>query len=239
MQAEEWLRKWIRYFKLYYEEGEVQKKVEVAKDIIREHIDDSIFAISGGKDSMTLLHIAVSVEPELRVHHWDYGSWFIPREIESEILENIRKVAPRCHLHVKSHPRGERESVRHEWPDFYRIYFQKLKEYNAKHHILGIRAEESRRRAVRGVVVVREHWIEVYPIFNFTWRDVWAYIFTHNVPVPHTYFSYAKLLGWERVRFATFHDKEFEKYGSLAIDGVLMWRSKHSKRLYPKASDRV
>ena len=66
--------------------------------------------------------------------------------------------------------------------------------------------------------------MEVHPIYNFTWRDVWAYVFRHNVPVPSIYIRYAKLLGWDRVRLVTFFDREFEKYGAPQIDSVLSWR---------------
>jgi hypothetical protein len=35
-------------------------------------------------------------------------------------------------------------------------------------------------------------------------------------------------MGWEKVRFVTFFDKEFEKYGSPKLDSLLAWRWKHN-----------
>ena len=39
-----------------------------------------------------------------------------------------------------------------------------------------------------------------------------------------TYDKYVAVLGWDRARFVTFFDKEFEHLGSINVDGVLMWR---------------
>jgi len=158
--------------------------------------------------------------------HWDHGPWLMPREVEREILEGIRRVAPRARLIVREYRFGRCERARSEWGSWYREFFSALEKLGFRYHLLGIRADESCRRRARGRVVEKKRWVEVHPIYHFTWRDVWAYVFRHNVPVPRVYLEYARLLGWDKVRLVTFFDREFERYGSPQIDSVLSWRWK-------------
>ena len=229
---QEWLGRWRNYFLSYYDEARVDEKVCEVIEFVEKYVDNSLVAVSGGKDSMTMLHIIYSnVSNEIMVFHWDHGSYLMPRWIENEIVKNIFKVAPKARILVKKYSFGEHPLSRIDWRPWYRAFYGVLdkltRRYSIKYHLIGIRAEESSSRRTRGRVVKRGNWAEVYPIYNFTWRDVWSYIFKHNVPVPRIYFVYAKLLGWERVRLTTFHDQEFMKYGSPNIDSYLLWREKN------------
>jgi len=224
----EGLEKDIEYFRTWYDLGRVEEKVEEAAEFASRYIDNSIISVSGGKDSMVMLHIIYNrVSKNITVFHWDHGPYLMPREVESEILENIHRTAPRARIVVKTYAHGFREEARWEYEKWYRAFFSTLTSLRARHHLLGIRADESSRRGVKGRVVRKRRWVEAYPIYNFTWRDVWAYVFRHGVPVPTVYFKYVRLLGWENVRLVTFHDKEFEKYGTTTVDSYLMWRHKN------------
>jgi phosphoadenosine phosphosulfate reductase len=230
---EEWLRRWREYFVAYYEDARVEDKVAEAAEFTRQYIDEGLVSVSGGKDSMAMLHIIVNrVKGEVHVFHWDHGPYLMPREVEKEIVENILKVAPRAHIHIRVYRRGFNERARVDWRPWYVEFFKALeeltKQLRVRYHLLGVRAEESSRREARGRVVERRSWVEVHPIYHFTWRDVWAYIFKHDVPVPRVYYTYAKLLGWDRVRLVTFFDREFERYGSPQVDSVLSWRWKNT-----------
>ena len=221
---DEWLEKWREYFITWYDEGRVEEKVNEAVEFALPYLDEGMVSVSGGKDSMTMLHMLASVKHDLTVFHWDHGRWLMPREVEDEILRNITAVAPNCRLIIRRYSLGEDEVSRVVWAPWYREFFTTLRTLGFRYHLLGVRADESHRRGVRGRVVNRGRWVEVHPIYNFTWRDVWAYVFRHNVPVPSIYIRYAKLLGWDRVRLVTFFDREFEKYGAPQIDSVLSWR---------------
>ena len=226
MRAEE-LEKDIEYFKAWYDIGRVEEKVEEASEFASKYIENSIISVSGGKDSMVMLHIIYNrVSKNITVFHWDHGPYLMPRDVEAEILRNIRSVAPDSRLIVEAYQYGFREEARWRYTIWYKAFFKTLRKIGAEHHLLGIRADESSRRRAKGRTVSRKMWIEVYPIYNFTWRDVWSYVFKHQVPIPSVYFKYARLLGWKNVRLTTFHDKEFEKYGTTSIDSYLMWRTK-------------
>jgi len=224
---EEWLRRWREYFLAWYDEGEVEGKAEEAAEFASRYLDGGVVSVSGGKDSMAMLHLIVNrCREDAVLFHWDHGPWLMPREVEREILEGIRRVAPRARLIVREYRFGRCERARSDWGPWYREFFSALRELGFRYHLLGVRADESCRRRARGRVVERRHWTEIHPIYHFTWRDAWAYVFRHNVPVPRVYFEYARLLGWDKVRLVTFFDREFEKYGSPQIDSVLSWRWK-------------
>jgi len=229
--GDEWLKRWREYFLAWYEEGEVEAKAEEAASFAEPYLEEGIVSVSGGKDSMAMLHILVNkCKPDLRVFHWDHGPWLMPREVEREILGGIAAVAPRARLIVREYALGSEERSRWDWRTWYKAFFSTLAQLGYRYHLLGIRADESCRRRARGRIVRRRQWIEVHPIYHFTWRDVWAYVFKHRVPVPRVYFRYARLLGWDRVRLVTFFDREFEKYGQPQLDKLLSWRWLYNPR---------
>jgi len=177
---------------------------------------------------MVMLHIIVTrCRPDVIAFHWDHGPWLMPRAVEDEIKRNIATVAPRAKVIVETYNYGYRPEARVNWRPWYKAFFKTLRKLGYKYHLLGVRAEESSRRRARGRVVQGKHWTEVHPIYELTWCDVWAHIFKHNIPVPSVYFTYARLLGWDRVRLTTFFDLEMQRYGQPQVDSILSWRWKH------------
>ena len=222
-----WLDRWREYFQTWYDEGGVEEKAREAAEFACRYVDGGAVSVSGGKDSMAMLHIVASMcRGDVDVFHWDHGPALMPRQIEEEILRNIAAAAPKARLVVRRYSLGHLEGARVDWRPWYREFFATLQSLGYRHHILGIRAEEGNRRRSRWRVVDRGRWVEVHPIYYFTWRDIWAYVFRHNVPVPRVYYIYAQHVGWDKARLTTFHDREFEKYGN-QIDSVLMWRDKN------------
>jgi 3'-phosphoadenosine 5'-phosphosulfate sulfotransferase (PAPS reductase)/FAD synthetase len=226
---DDWLGRWREYFRAWYDEGRVEENALEVADFASRFLDEGQVSVSGGKDSMVMLHIIVTrCRPDIVVFHWDHGPWLMPRVIEDEIRRNIATVASKAKVIVETYNYGSRPEARVVWRPWYKAFFSTLKRLGYKYHLLGIRAEESSRRRARGRVVERRHWVEIHPIYNFTWRDVWAYIFKHNIPVPNIYYKYARLLGWNRVRLTTLFDIEMQRYGQPQIDSVLSWRWKHN-----------
>lgn len=82
--------------------------------------------------------------------------------------------------------------------------------------LVGLRKEESlrRRRKMR-----KQPKGEFYPLANWGWKDVWAYIISNNLPYPKLYDVYGPILGWDKARFVTFFDPEFNHLGAANLDG--------------------
>jgi len=207
---------------------EYRYKVKQAKKIIEEVIKEykPYIAFSGGKDSTCLLHLVLQFDPDILVWHWDYGK-YMPREFEKEIIENVRKIGAK-NLRVDT-------SMAYKWKDkvFYKTFFGKIQKELAKEYdavFVGLRKEESihrreRIKVQRSLGIIKEFW----PLQDWSWRDVWAYIFSNNLPYHSAYDKYIPLLGWNNTRFATFFDPEFDTFGASNIDGLLLWGWKNVK----------
>lgn len=219
--------KWRRTFELWSRREEHQRLVRHTLDGL-EGVTGRyrcVVSYSGGKDSTVMLHLALRVQPDIDVFHWDHGSWLMPREIEREIIENARAMGVR-NLIIGGSRLLEKPEAREKWGIWYTVFWNELhrlrRERGWERNLVGLRKEEGCRRRSK-ITRHREEW-EVYPLADWSWLDVWAYIVSNNVPYVKVYDRYAGLLGYDRVRLVTFFDREFEKYGSPYIDGFLLPR---------------
>lgn len=209
-------------FLLWSETEEYQKRVKESEKIIRSALEEykrPYVAFSGGKDSTVMLHLVLQQFPSVHVFHYDYGK-YMPRSIEREVLENAKEL-------------GVRDLEVDTGKNWYKTFFGRiekgLKRRGYDLVFVGLRKEESCKR--KGRIKGRESLgliNECWPLQNWTWKDVWAYVVKHELPYPSIYEKYAKLLGYDRVRFVTFFDKEFEKFGSDNLDGFLLWKERES-----------
>jgi len=217
-------------FLLWSETSEFKTKVLETKRLIDEVLkrySKPYLAYSGGKDSITMIHLVLSKNRNIALVHWDYGRYYIPREIEREILSiaeycgatNIQILTSSLYNELKRTAKGVIGKY------FIGIEVPKLikKGYNAC--FLGLRAEESnkRRKRLKWFYEYDKRGItNIFPLKNWAWKDVWAYIVSNNLPYPSIYDRYAEVLGYDKVRLVTFFDMEFERLGSVYVDGVLM-----------------
>jgi len=210
----------------------IKRSLIEIENIIEKHGDSTYVACSGGKDSIVLLHLAARIKPTIKVFHWDHGPYLMPRPIEEEIHRIIRSIAPRARLRVETSPVLNSPDARWDYMRWYRSFHGRLEQLRKEGWsvaLLGLRREESITRSFKAKAMCRRgnHGLECYPLREWTWRDIWAYIMEHNLPYPSTYDLYCPLLGWDKCRLVTFHDEEFKHLGT-NIDGVLMWRYKNT-----------
>lgn len=225
---------WQRFFRSWAQREEYAARVAAARETIAQALITArqpYVAFSGGKDSTVLTHLVLQQAPDIMVLHWDYGPAFVPRPLQRQILEHVRRLGAR-NLRVETAREYWRvgRQARNVW---YRHFFGRLApQLMAEGYDLvfvGLRREESVRRrlriaAGRSLTSISECW----PLADWSWRDVWAYIVTQELPYLALYDERAALLGYEQVRFSTLFDPEFTDLGNDTIDNVLHWRWRHS-----------
>lgn len=202
-------------FQSYAKSCTYKKRLYSTNKIIRELLSDYsnvCVAVSGGKDSLVMLDLILKQHPKVLVWHWDWGM-FMLRHFENEILENLRN-------HFKlQYPQltvRKRLTMNEEKSVGFRAMFGSvgnfIKERKINLMCLGLRKEESCRRGNRCSVLV-EHikpCPNAFPIRDWTWRDIWGHIIINKIPYPSAYDIRAPLIGWDKTRFVSFFDPEFD-----------------------------
>lgn len=190
-------------------------------------------AFSGGKDSTVLLHLTLLIEKDVDVVHTDWGPAFVPRNIKDRILRNAMKIgAKKENLKVLKVKEGWRLSQR-EIPGIPPSFWVELKSLIDANGfdlvLLGFRADESRKRwkRTRRILDTRRDPHEAYPLRDWSFEDVYAYIYSEGLPLLRHYDDYSELLGYDRTRWVTYFDSEFDHLGASYVDGVLRPEYRH------------
>lgn len=203
----------------------VTKTNELLKDLF-DMFERPSLSFSGGKDSMVLLDLCLKHKPDIYVWHWDYGI-FMPREIEY----NIQSILI-TEFRVENLTIDTRKSQDKNSSVGYHEFFLSLSKYIKKNRIdlslIGLRSEESRARKKRCKQIIEldksTKIANAFPLHNWTWRDIWSYVIINNLPYLNQYDKKASLFGsYEKIRFVTFFDPEFESLGSIEQDKFLFY----------------
>ena len=227
---------WRETFRLWSRTEQHARALHDARVIIERALESAqkpYIAYSGGKDSTVMTHLVLQYAPDTMVLHWDYGRAFVPEPIQREILRNARLIGV-WNLRIETSPlyaklgrRAQNVLGRHL---IGRLLPQLAREgYDLA--FVGLRKQESpkrtrRLRANKPLSIIPEY----HPLANWDWRDVWAYIVTHNLPYLSLYDQRAELVGYNLVRFTTLFDPEFEHLGAPTIDNFLHWRHRNETR---------
>jgi phosphoadenosine phosphosulfate reductase len=226
--------RWRETFLAYSKLEKHKERVEEAKSIVQRALQTCkkpYVAFSGGKDSLCVLHLVSSIQKDVFVVHWDYGRYFIPRDLHKEILEIAKRLSSNVMVFTSDrYEKEKRKAYNVLGEEFFEKVAPKLAEEGFDCVFVGLRKEESSSRRVR---IKNKIFItpikEVCPIANWSWLDVWAYIVSNNIRYLSIYDKYGEVVGYDRVRFTTLFDEQFDKYGSGNVDGVLMWRFRNVK----------
>ncbi len=226
---------WKETFLLWSETEEYQRSITIAKSIIKEALskyNNPSIAYSGGKDSLVLTHMVLQEKADTNVFHWDYGPYYMPRNLESEVIENVQKIGA-TNIIVRSSKKYDymkRKKANIFYNDFFGNTIYELKSLGFDIELIGIREQESRKRKVKihgNPFRENEVMMECYPLYKMSWRDIWSYIVSNKLPYCSHYDKYVPLVGYEQARFTTFFDPEFYYLGCSNIDGVLMTQFKN------------
>lgn len=184
-------------------------------------------AVSGGKDSLVLLSLVLEQNPAAFVWHWDYGIYMLPyleQEVQN-ILHNYFKLrSPQLTI-------DRRFSQNPASTTGYKAFFGSVSTYLTIHKIqlnfIGLRKEESCRRKHRCKRLIEEGkpCPNTFPLRDWTWRDIWAYLIWRQIPYPSSYDQKRKLQSWDKIRFVTFFDPEFAHLGSVDQDNFLFFQA--------------
>jgi len=210
---------------------------------------NSAVAFSGGKDSTAVLALSDRADCRHRAFHWDWGARLIPREIERNVVEAARALVPDTRLfvaargasEVRPFPNASRfkeglnchDGITETDGSLSRLAGVLNRTDMVSRQLVGLRAGESgkRERKLGGLYGDSLGQPAAFPIREWSARDVWAYIVDQDLPYPDHYDRIAATTGdggpraYERARFTTFFDPEFEEIGGAAM-AVAEWRNR-------------
>jgi len=222
---------WEKTFLMHSETKSYQKRLQETEaniNLILSKFKKPYIAYSGGKDSCVLLDLILKTNSTISVYHWDYGPYLIPREIEYKVIRNAFKIGAKKLIYATSEKYEKNED--YVWyKDFLGKELPELADSGFDISFIGLRAEESQKRKMRvkHLISYDKYMCNAFPLKNWTYRDIYAYLLKNNVPYLRDHYDkYSDLLGYKRSRFVTFHDPEFSQLSECA-DGILMYKHKH------------
>jgi len=204
----------------------VKETLETMQSTMASHVNVNV-AVSGGKDSLVMLDLALQAKPDCFVWHWDYGI-FMPRAIEAEVASILQQF-PIWEGRLCIDARGSKiEASINGYKAFFAAITQQVALFEITLNLIGLRSEESiaRKRRCKNLFEPNGKMTNMFPMRDWRWKDVWAYIASRAIRYPSAYDAKAKLLGWEKTRFVTFFDPEFEHLGGMAQDKFLFWKAR-------------
>jgi len=196
-----------------------KRKVEKSRAYIEEYLMKGIKSygsISGGKDSTAMMHLIHQIDNTVPFVS-EKDDMDFPNELE--YMEQLRElyqldltiISPDVKLWdvVKDH--NFMEDIHSKGTNFSDMYFYSLlRNYQAQHGyegvFLGLRAEESKGRKfnymTKGVIYYNESWQQTVcqPLAEWKAADVFAYLFSNDIPILDVYFK-TKFVGTpEKIR---------------------------------------
>lgn len=215
-----------RFFLLWAELPEFHERIEKAKEQLCEVVRQRhpILLYSGGKDSLVLLHMAMQINPEMPIYHFnegfdgEKGTWRFPPAVEAEAVQNAR-IAGAKNLYVRGGG-GRGPSARRFFGNLYEV----MRATHTDVEMMGLRQAESigRKRRISDFILHEgRRWISA-PLKELRTEDIWAYILSNNLKYASNYDRYGPLVGWTKARFTSmFSNAMTPKGGGIVVDSVL------------------
>lgn len=224
---------------LYSKTNNFKKKVNEAKEIIKRSLKVSkkpYVAFSGGKDSTVIYNLVKEFIPEIKCI-WSDDEWWLPET--DEYIKSINNL-----IQIRTN------AIHTDWFKIKGDY-DGLEDYAKQNNYdlvyLGLRAEESKDRKLNRIIkgnlyqVKKEELWHCCPINDWSWKDVWGFIYSNNLNYNKAYDKYDKMgIPFKYQRIGPFAVERVLKYGQLTLlkKG---WSSLFNKfcKKYPEAGNLV
>lgn len=199
---------WRDYYLLHTRSTQYKRNVERAQAVVQKFLEQeprSYCSISGGKDSTVLMHLVWSIAPETKMLS-EKDDMDFPNELEymhtlqARYSLNLDIITPPVKLWDVAMQHDFTEDIHSKgtaWSDEY--FYGLLRKWQAEHDytgaFLGLRRDESKGRywnfVKRGEIYRNESWQQwvCTPIAIWSGKDVFAYLFQHDIPIMDVYFK--------------------------------------------------
>lgn len=187
------------------------RRVERARSVVAEAlaVGPTAIMVSGGKDSVALLHLARQINPEIPAFFVNDGAQ-LPWTLE--VIDRLRQMGhaimtldtvislPDMYRKVGMLGYDGPDRLDGEWhwttDDFRRVLIdepsERVRDMGYPVHLLGLRADESWARMVNrrahGVIYGRKNGVTIAcPLADWSGEDVFAFIVSHDLPLSPIY----------------------------------------------------
>lgn len=184
------------------------QKVENAHKLIRESIQKHpkiCLGSSFGKDSMVLLHLTLSIFPNIPVFALLSNTEF------PETYEFIRTVVIAYHLNYTEYSYKQKEGEKCCGAPKVEAAKIALKNYDA--WLSGVRKTEGITRANFHYVEDKNGLVKINPILDFTEIDIWRYLALNQIPINPIYKKGYRSLSCSRCSSPEVDETETEREG--------------------------
>lgn len=210
---------WHELYTTHASTSAYQRKVEKASVVIKEFLSHDIKSygsISGGKDSTAMMHLINQIDPSISFVS-EKDDMDFPNELDymDSLRErydlNLTIISPPVKLWDVVMDHNFMEDIHSKGTNFSDTYFYSLlRNYQEQHGFkgvfLGLRAGESKGRKfnymTNGAIYFNKSWQQTVcqPLAEWTAQDVFAYLFSNEIPILDVYFK-TKFVGTpEKIR---------------------------------------
>jgi phosphoadenosine phosphosulfate reductase len=171
----------------------LEDKIKYSIELLKQHEPPEGYhlAFSGGKDSICIYRLAQMAEVKFK------GYFCMTTVDPPDVLKFIKTYYPEVTFLRPKKSMFQLIEERGIPIRFKRFCCQELKEYAGKGElvVMGIRKEESKRRSTYTEIGVFRGKRQIFPILEWTERDVWAFIKQEKLMFPDVYLGCRARIG--------------------------------------------